>query len=128
MRIQIYYRGQAMSKDEWCKEKCKRCGVSYTHLSGYCSIYCRDTSEHEEEVKELQIELEQLKKQHKNLCKAHVDLIDIEQETEEENAKLKKQWEELMQFIGRMYLNGKISAESSGPIFAKMKELEAQDG
>jgi len=45
------------------KEKCKRCGDFYTHLSGYCSIYCRDTSEHEEEVKALQIELEQLKKQ-----------------------------------------------------------------
>jgi len=49
-------------------------------------------------------------------------------ELQEENAKLKKQWEELRQFMGRMYLNGKISAESSGPIYAKMKELEAQDG
>ena len=39
--------------------------------------------------------------------------------------KQKNNWEELREFIGEMYLNGKISAESSGPIYAKMKELEA---
>ena len=42
-------------------------------------------------------------------------------------AKSEGRWEELRQYIGHLYLNGKIECASSGLIYAKMKELEQDD-
>ena len=43
---------------------------------------------------------------------------------EAENATLKANWTELYNFIGYMYLNGKIKADQSFPIYKMMSEQE----
>jgi len=75
-------------------------------------------------ILKLEQENAQLKAQHKNLCEAHCDLIEIEQETEQENERLRANWDKLNEFIGEMYLGGRIDTHSSGPIYAKMEELK----
>ncbi len=62
------------------------------------------------------------------MCRRWNSLLDLEAENAELKAeieRLRDNWESLRQFIGDMYLNGKISAESSGPIYAKMEASEA---
>ena len=41
-------------------------------------------------IEQLEKENAQLKAQHKNLCEAHCDLIEIEQETEQENERMRE--------------------------------------
>jgi uncharacterized protein involved in exopolysaccharide biosynthesis len=67
-----------------------------------------------EDAQKLEQENERLKAQHKNLCEAHCDLIEIEQETERENERLRDELKAIKDMEQKRWMRATKNARVTG--------------